>query len=80
MLVSNCQLQEAVMRSKHIGINGAEQETLALTGEEYLNLVGDVQCSECKKSICACEIKFVDPKVKNMSQLRHVQRSFRVVG
>lgn len=80
MLVSDCNLEDAVIRSKHIGVNGIDQQTLALTGEEYLNLIGDVQCSDCKKSICICQIKFVDPKIKNMAQLRHIQRSFRVVG
>ena len=54
MIVSSCDLGEAILRSKYIGVNALEQETLALRGEEYINLIGDVQCSDCKKSICTC--------------------------
>jgi hypothetical protein len=80
MLVSDSGMQEAVTKSKHIGVNAIEQETLALTGAEYMKLIGDIQCSTCKKSICTCEVKFEVPKVKNVAQLRHIQRSFRVMG
>ena len=36
MLVSSSNLPETALRSKHMGVNAAEEETLALTGEQFV--------------------------------------------
>lgn len=80
MLVSNSNLQETVIRARNLGVNAIEEEVLALTGEDFVGVTGDIQCSECKKSICVCTIKSGLPRVKNAQQFRHIQRSFRVLA
>jgi hypothetical protein len=80
MLVSSSNLTETTMRARNLGVNSLEEESLSLTGEEFMTIIGDIQCSECKKSICSCSGRPGPPRVKNVQNLRHMQKGFRVLG
>lgn len=45
-----------------------------------MDVIGDIQCSICKKSICVCSDEPGPPKVKNIQQMKHIQKGFRVLG
>lgn len=45
MLVSNSNLQETIIRARNLGVNAIEDEVLALTGEEFVAITGDILCS-----------------------------------
>lgn len=81
VLVSNQGFEEAVNRSKYIGISTVEEDSLALQGADFMRIVGEVICQICKRCICSCEdSKSYQPRLKNLEEFRRITKYLRVVS
>jgi hypothetical protein len=67
VLVSSHPHKEAVSRSKFIGINTIEHDSLVLESKDFAKVVGGVICFTCKKTFCQCpNDNDYDPRLKNL--------------
>jgi hypothetical protein len=81
VLVSSRPHAEAVNRSKFIGINTIEQDSLVLDSKDFAKVVGGVICFSCKKTFCQC-IDDADhnPRLKNLEEFRRITKYLKVMS
>lgn len=81
VLVSSRPHAEAVNRSKFIGINTIEKDSLVLDSNDFAKVIGGVICFSCKKTFCQCANDAdQNPRLKNLEEFRRITKYLKVMS